>query len=170
VSNRWAKTTNKNQMLIINGTIRNASTASKIQDYVLHKFRDKIKFVLNLFNWKSIPDEYLKGTGESYLFGHNAVVLILSSYYVMPPAAFLNWLNQLDSRELIELFADKTVFIISAQAEGNLNEVPVNIIRTLLLKVFDYNNIEAKICIKHCMVNEGNLNDGRIDMLLNKYC
>lgn len=156
-------------MLIINGTIRKDSTASKIQDYVLHKFANKIKFVLNLFDWKSIPEEYLKGTGSNYLFDHKSVILILSSYYVMPPAAFLNWLNQLDVRELNELLADKTVFIISAQAEGNLNEVPVNIIRTLLLKVFDYNNIEARICIKHCMVNEGNINDGRIDRLLEKY-
>lgn len=157
-------------MLIINGTIRKDSLASKVQAYVSDKFANKIKFALTLFDWNTVPEEYLKGTGESYLFGHNAVILILSSYYVMPPAIFLNWLNQLDQRELIELFADKTVFIISTQGEGNLNEVPVNVIRTLILKMLDFNNIEAKVCIKHCMVNESNLLDGRIDRLLEKYC
>ncbi|MCC6818136.1 MAG: hypothetical protein IT245_04530 [Bacteroidia bacterium] len=156
-------------MLLIQGTIRENSLASKVFDYVKSICGSKIKASLTLEKFNTIPTTYLSGTDELYLFGHKAVILILSSYYVMPPALFLNWLNQLNQKQLIDIFADKTVFIISTQGEGNLNEVPVNIIRTLLIKMFDFNDIEAKICIKHAMVNKDNLNDGRIDRLIEKY-
>ena len=156
-------------MLIINGTRRKDSLSSKIVDYIMSKFSDKVKSVYTMKYNSFIPDTYLSGTDENLKYDHKSVVLVLASYYVMPPAAFLNWINRLSQTQLMDLFADKTVFIISAQGEGNLNEVPVNIIRTLLIKIFDYNNIEARICIKHCMVNSANIEDGRIDTLLSKY-
>ena len=156
-------------MLLINGTSRHNSLASKVVDYLKRNYSESIKEYLSLERFRVIPNEYLQGTGEYLGFGHKAVILILSSYYVMPPALFLNWINQLDQNQLIDLFADKTVFIISTQGEGNLNEVPVNVIRTLLVKILDFNNIEAKICIKHAMVNDTNIEDGRIEMLLKKY-
>ena len=52
-----------------------------------------------------------------------------------------------------QFFGGRNIYLVSVQ-NGNLNELPIHNVRQLLQKVFDYNNTNAYIYRKHCMVNE----------------
>jgi hypothetical protein len=81
------------------------------------------------------------------------IVLVMPSYYNFPSPIFLDWLMGLDSDSVNLFFGGRTIYLISVQ-NGNLNELPVHNVRQLFQKVFDYNNVNAFIYRKHCMVNE----------------
>ena len=59
---------------------------------------------------------------------------------------------ELSNEQIKTAFEDKKIFIVSVQSGENLNEIPVQNLRQLFQKIFDYNEINSRVCTKHAMV------------------
>ena len=141
-------------MIIFNCTTRNDSMTSKVVDSIkdLGNVLDFYKY-LHIISRNmlcgSLSLEYELAVKDNI----EPIVIVMPSYYNFPSPIFLDWIMGLNRDSINQFFGGRNIYLVSVQ-NGNLNELPIHNVRQLLQKVFDYNNTNAYIYRKHCMVNE----------------
>lgn len=141
-------------MIILNCTTRYESMTSKVVDSI-----KDLGIVLDFVRSRHILGRNMLCSNLSFdqeaaiTSSTGPIVVVMPSYYNFPSPIFLDWLMSLNADSVNQFFGGRTIYLVSVQ-NGNLNELPVHNLRQLFQKVFDYNNVNAFIYRKHCMVNE----------------
>ena len=141
-------------MIIFNCTTRTDSMTSKVVDsikdlgFILDFHKTRHILGRNMLCGKISFDQEAAITSST-----GPIVLVMPSYYNFPSPIFLEWIMGLNRDSINQFFGGRNIYLVSVQ-NGNLNELPIHNVRQLLQKVFDYNNTNAYIYRKHCMVNE----------------
>lgn len=163
-------------MIIINGTVRTQSLSKEVcillEDYIIRNYPEISPKIFELYQYRNIGSEYLNGDpwfNPEYWKDSEMIILVLGSYYTLPPPIFLNWLMLLSKEEMHCVFNGKQVFIVSCQDGQNLNEIPVQNARQLLQKVFHYNGIEGRVCTKFVMLKKEQIDDSRLFNCISEY-
>lgn len=140
-------------MIIFNCTTRNESMTSKVVDSIkdlgiVLDFYKYLHIISRNMLCGSLSLEYELAVKDNTEY----IVLVMPSYYNFPSPIFLDWIMGLNADSINQFFGGRNIYLVSVQ-NGNLNELPVHNVRQLLQKVFDYNNTNAYIYRKHCIVN-----------------